>query len=207
MSSDQCAVGPDGQLLPASQIQWFHDPDDPMPLAQPACPSALLEVPTPSMLHRSHSSLSLASSASSANLDTAALLPPSSSRASGHPKPATIVGGVRRITRRHLPSAHLLALQGIEPSTCSLGKRKANSSPGSDAEELLAVDNTGKSDVESIQFKKLCVKNTDTDGSEMENMPGLVDVEDSDDEDDEVDDDGDEEEGDERDEEAIEAAY
>jgi len=28
MSSDNCAVGPDGELLDASQIRWFHNPDD-----------------------------------------------------------------------------------------------------------------------------------------------------------------------------------
>jgi hypothetical protein len=29
---DQCAVGPDGQLLDASKITWHHDPDDPKPI-------------------------------------------------------------------------------------------------------------------------------------------------------------------------------
>jgi hypothetical protein len=30
--NDQCAVGPDGRLLDASQIQFFNDPDDSTPL-------------------------------------------------------------------------------------------------------------------------------------------------------------------------------
>ena len=44
-SSDQCAVGPDGNLLDASEITWQHDPDDPTPVG-PA-PS----VPKPTTLH------------------------------------------------------------------------------------------------------------------------------------------------------------
>ncbi len=32
-TSDQCALGPDGGLLDASEIHWVHDPDDPMPIA------------------------------------------------------------------------------------------------------------------------------------------------------------------------------
>ena len=33
MASDNCAVGPDGQLLDASKITWYNDPDDDMPMA------------------------------------------------------------------------------------------------------------------------------------------------------------------------------
>ena len=29
---DQPALGPDGKLLDASQIVWFHNPDDPNPM-------------------------------------------------------------------------------------------------------------------------------------------------------------------------------
>ena len=36
-TEDQCAVGPDGQLLDASQIQFFHDVDDEIPF--PPVPS------------------------------------------------------------------------------------------------------------------------------------------------------------------------
>ncbi|CAK5272511.1 unnamed protein product [Mycena citricolor] len=32
MSTEQCAIGPDGQLLPASEIVFYNDPDDPAPL-------------------------------------------------------------------------------------------------------------------------------------------------------------------------------
>ena len=33
MASDNCAVGPNGNLLDASQIVWFRDPDDDEPMA------------------------------------------------------------------------------------------------------------------------------------------------------------------------------
>ncbi|KIJ91873.1 hypothetical protein K443DRAFT_57786, partial [Laccaria amethystina LaAM-08-1] len=38
MNSDQCARGPNGKLLDASQIQWFNDPDDihPIPVSNSA---------------------------------------------------------------------------------------------------------------------------------------------------------------------------
>ena len=32
MSSDNCAVGPDGKLLDKSEITWVHDPDDDKPM-------------------------------------------------------------------------------------------------------------------------------------------------------------------------------
>ena len=31
-SADQPALGPDGQLLDASKITWYNDPDDPHPI-------------------------------------------------------------------------------------------------------------------------------------------------------------------------------
>ena len=33
MASDDCAVGPDGRLLDALQINWYNDPDDNEPMA------------------------------------------------------------------------------------------------------------------------------------------------------------------------------
>jgi hypothetical protein len=49
MSNDNCALGKDGQLLDAAEIEWFNDPDDAKPMnvatsssaAQPASVSAL----------------------------------------------------------------------------------------------------------------------------------------------------------------------
>ena len=32
MTADQPAVGPDGQLLNASKIKWYNDPDDAQPI-------------------------------------------------------------------------------------------------------------------------------------------------------------------------------
>lgn len=34
--TDQVAVGPDGQLLDASKIPWYHDPDDAEPIQPPS---------------------------------------------------------------------------------------------------------------------------------------------------------------------------
>ena len=31
-TSDQCALGPDGKLLDATEIVWVNDPDDPIPI-------------------------------------------------------------------------------------------------------------------------------------------------------------------------------
>ncbi len=33
---DQCAIGPDGKLKDASQIQWYRDADDETPVAGPS---------------------------------------------------------------------------------------------------------------------------------------------------------------------------
>lgn len=35
MSDDQCAIGPDGNLLHASKISFVFDPDDPVPMPVP----------------------------------------------------------------------------------------------------------------------------------------------------------------------------
>ena len=35
---DQPALGPAGKLLDASQIEWFHNPDDPHPMRPIAIP-------------------------------------------------------------------------------------------------------------------------------------------------------------------------
>ncbi|KAJ7107353.1 hypothetical protein C8R44DRAFT_941074 [Mycena epipterygia] len=42
-SSEQCAVGSDGNLLPATEIQWFNDPDDKTPIAAPSKDQPQLE--------------------------------------------------------------------------------------------------------------------------------------------------------------------
>ena len=42
MNSDQCARGTNGELLDASQIQWFNDPDDIHPISNSAPSSKFL---------------------------------------------------------------------------------------------------------------------------------------------------------------------
>jgi hypothetical protein len=44
MSSNSCALGPDGQLLPADKISWYNDPDDAQPLSAPV--SSVAETPS-----------------------------------------------------------------------------------------------------------------------------------------------------------------
>jgi len=41
--ADQCALGPDGMLLDASQITFFHDPDNRVPL--PPVPTSAIAGP------------------------------------------------------------------------------------------------------------------------------------------------------------------
>lgn len=35
--ADQPALGPDGQLLDASKIEWYNDPDDAQPIQHTSC--------------------------------------------------------------------------------------------------------------------------------------------------------------------------
>ena len=39
---DQPALRPDGKLLDVSQIEWFHDPDDPQPMRPIAIPQGVV---------------------------------------------------------------------------------------------------------------------------------------------------------------------
>jgi hypothetical protein len=43
MASPGCAIGPDGQLLDASEIEWVNDPDDLIPIPPPATATASRE--------------------------------------------------------------------------------------------------------------------------------------------------------------------
>ena len=42
MSGDQCALDPHGNLLDASQIDWYYDPDNAGPLPRTAPPPATM---------------------------------------------------------------------------------------------------------------------------------------------------------------------
>ena len=55
--NDQCTVGPDGQLLNASQIQIFNDPNDLTPLP-PVLPIAAYTQAHEGMFLRSYDSVS-----------------------------------------------------------------------------------------------------------------------------------------------------
>jgi hypothetical protein len=41
---DQPALGTDGKLLDASQIEWFHDPNDPHPMQPIAIPQGTISI-------------------------------------------------------------------------------------------------------------------------------------------------------------------
>lgn len=109
------AIGPNGHLRDASDIVWYHDADDdvPMPPLEAVPPAA--QPPTASLLHRTPSATSVVSTASS----------PSSS-----PLPATIIAKVRRTRRSPKPSARLqLALENAaqeKQAKQALGKRKGS---------------------------------------------------------------------------------
>lgn len=49
MTSDQCAVGPDGKLLDAAQMQWFHSPSDDVPASR-VSPAQISPSPAPKTL-------------------------------------------------------------------------------------------------------------------------------------------------------------
>lgn len=44
MSNDQCALGPQGNLLEASEINWHYDPDNPEPLPRTAPSTATTQI-------------------------------------------------------------------------------------------------------------------------------------------------------------------
>jgi hypothetical protein len=48
---DQPALGQDGELLDASQIEWFHDPDDPHPMRPIAIPQGAVLISSASFGH------------------------------------------------------------------------------------------------------------------------------------------------------------
>jgi hypothetical protein len=88
-TSDQCALGPDGKLLDASEIVWVNDPDDPMPIAP----------------------------IQQAGVDTTALPPKSSVTHPffrGDPPPVVMIAGSRRSARVPQPSKRALDPDNVE---------------------------------------------------------------------------------------------
>ncbi|KAF8868531.1 hypothetical protein BD779DRAFT_1415765, partial [Infundibulicybe gibba] len=82
-----CAVGPDGKLLDASEIQFFNDADDITPISGPAT------VPTPSTIPGVHPFFTRGSS------------------------PARLVAGIRRTARIPRPSAKATDPNNMESVT------------------------------------------------------------------------------------------
>ncbi|KAM6489570.1 hypothetical protein JOM56_014989, partial [Amanita muscaria] len=92
-TSDQCALGPDGKLLDASEIAWVHDPDDPTPIApsQQSIAIPVLAPKVPSVHPFFH----------------------------GGPAPAIMVAGSRRSGRVSQPSKRVLDPNNAERSDVS----------------------------------------------------------------------------------------
>lgn len=165
MEPEQCAVGPDGQLLPAEEISLFDDPNNVRPISQASTLSAL------SLLYQSISSTSLASSTSSSNLNDFC---------ASH-TPMAIVARVHQTKHVSCPSSCLIKLQNAAASTSHLsGKCKTDT-----LLEIPAANNTSNpiatnSDVDSVPLKQLCLEpNAGVNPSNMDDdkdYPDLVDV-------------------------------
>jgi hypothetical protein len=82
LSGDQCAVGPDGKLKDASDIDFFDDPDDDRPISGP-------------------SSSRKGKQSGSWQVTLHEIV-----------KPATLSGGARRSERARLPSIHVRRANG-----------------------------------------------------------------------------------------------
>jgi len=88
-TSDQCALGPDGELLDTSKIVWVNDPDDLMPIAP----------------------------IQQAGVDTTALPPKSSVTHPffcGDPSPAVMIAGLRHSACVPWPLKHALDPDNVE---------------------------------------------------------------------------------------------
>lgn len=107
MTTSQCAVGSDGNLLDASEIQWFHDADDEHPLP-----------PVSSSISVPPESGTVASSE-----------PEVHPFFRGRGAPAVIVAGARRSTRAIRPSTRVTDPNNAEPSTSTRHKRSRKESP------------------------------------------------------------------------------
>jgi hypothetical protein len=106
MTTSQCAVGPDGELLDASKIDWYHDPDDDCPLpsvssAVPVTPGSSAVTSSDPKIHPFFQSKGL---------------------------PAAIVAGSRRSTRAIRPSTRLIDPNNVEATTSTRQKRSRQES-------------------------------------------------------------------------------
>ena len=103
-TSDQCALGPDGRLLDASEIVWVHDPDDPIsnePIREADRRDVEDNLPSSSStIHRFFR---------------------------GGPSPATMVAGSRRSKRVPHPSKRILDPDNSERPDVSKRPRPSSS--------------------------------------------------------------------------------
>jgi hypothetical protein len=141
-STSQCAVGLDGTLLDASDIQWFNDPDDDDPL-----PPVSSSGPTPP--------------------ENGAVSP---SRREIHPffkpsaPPAGIIAGARRSTRAIRPSARAIDPNNIEASSSTTHKRSREASPPSRRNPRKIT----QSDAEASEHNDTLASESDTAEAETE---------------------------------------
>ena len=128
-TSNQCALGPDGKLLDASEIVWVNDPDDLMPIAP----------------------------IQQAGVDTTALPPKSSVTHPffrGDPPPAVMIAGSRRSARVPRPSKRALDPDNVKRPDVSKRPRPSrqkkvveSDSDGHD-EDCVGDDNGNGTDTE-----------------------------------------------------------
>jgi hypothetical protein len=107
-SNDRCAVGADGKLLDANQIDWYNDPDDDAPL--PA-----LSVSTTKPTVRAFKLMVIARALTVLHTQGSRQL-----TLTELAQPATFVAGARRSNRVSKPSRRVL--EGVSHS--AIGKRK-----------------------------------------------------------------------------------
>jgi hypothetical protein len=127
-TSDQCALGPDGKLLDASDIVWVNDPDDP-----PISNEPIQEV----------------------DRDFEDNLPSSSSTIHrffrGGPPLATMLAGSRRSKRVPHPSKHILDPDNSERPDVSTWKRPR---PSSSHQKNIVESNSDENDEDCVDDGK-----------------------------------------------------
>ena len=130
-SSDQCAVGTDGKLLDESEIIWYNDAEDSVPIA-PAASQVLpstTSVPKATTLHAFFNGAST-------------------------PGPAVFVAGARRSSHVSKPSKRILDVNNAEPQAESskrariTHKKPVQSESEDEASIAQASDVGGDTDVE-----------------------------------------------------------
>ena len=103
LSSDQCAVGTDRKLLDESEIVWYNDIEDSVPIAAtavqvlPLGATSISSAPKATTLHAFFTGVP-------------------------HPGPAVFVAGAHRSSRISKPSKRVLDVNNVEPQAESASK-------------------------------------------------------------------------------------